>query len=113
MARRNTYKEDEILETPFDIRHLLRASGYIKKHAGKMILAFFLSGIAGIAALFGPKLVQLALDEAIPAKDVHMLYRLVIYAVTFYVISVIFSTIRSRIMVNVSQDIIYQIHTAL
>ena len=113
MARRNTYKEDEILETPFDIRHLLRASEYIKKHAGKMILAFFLSGIAGIAALFGPKLVQLALDEAIPAKDVHMLYRLVIYAVTFYVISVIFSTIRSRIMVNVSQDIIYQIRTDL
>ncbi len=113
MARRNTYKEDEVLETPFDIRHLLRASEYIKKHAGKMILAFFLSGIAGIAALFGPKLVQLALDEAIPAKDVHMLYRLVIYAVTFYVISVIFSTIRSRIMVNVSQDIIYQIRTDL
>ncbi|MBO4808019.1 MAG: ABC transporter ATP-binding protein [Lachnospiraceae bacterium] len=113
MARRNTYKEDEILETPFDIRHLLRASGYIKKHAGKMILAFFLSGIAGIAALFGPKLVQLALDEAIPAKDVHMLYKLVIYAVAFYVISVIFSTIRSRIMVNVSQDIIYQIRTDL
>ena len=113
MARRNTYKEDEILETPFDIRHLLRASEYIKKHAGKMILAFFLSGIAGIAALFGPKLVQLALDEAIPAKDVHMLYRLVIYAVAFYVISVIFSTIRSRIMVNVSQDIIYQIRTDL
>ncbi len=113
MARRNTYKEDEILETPFDIRHLLRASEYIKKHAGKMILAFFLSGIAGIAALFGPKLVQLALDEAIPAKDVHMLYRLVIYAVTFYVISVIFSTIRSRIMVNVSQDIIYQIRKDL
>ncbi len=78
-----------------------------------MILAFFLSGIAGIAALFGPKLVQLALDEAIPAKDVHILYRLVIYAVTFYVISVIFSTIRSRIMVNVSQDIIYQIRTDL
>ncbi|MBO7387206.1 MAG: ABC transporter ATP-binding protein [Lachnospiraceae bacterium] len=113
MARRNTYKEDEILETPFDIRHLLRASEYIKKHAGKMILAFNLSGIAGIAALFGPKLVQLALDEAIPAKDVHMLYRLVVYAVTFYVISVIFSTIRSRIMVNVSQDIIYQIRKDL
>ena len=113
MARRNTYKEDEILETPFDIRHLLRASEYIKKHAGKMILAFNLSGIAGIAALFGPKLVQLALDEAIPSKDVHMLYRLVVYAVTFYVISVIFSTIRSRIMVNVSQDIIYQIRKDL
>ena len=31
MARRNTYKEDEILETPFEFKHLIRASVYIKK----------------------------------------------------------------------------------
>ena len=35
MARRNTYKEDEVLETPFDFHHLLRAFVYIKKYAGK------------------------------------------------------------------------------
>ena len=29
---KNTYKQDEILEEPFDIRHLLRASSYIKKY---------------------------------------------------------------------------------
>ena len=29
---RNTYKVDETLEEPFDVKHLLRASGYIKKH---------------------------------------------------------------------------------
>ena len=34
MARRNTYKEDEVLETPFDFHHLLRAFVYIKKYAG-------------------------------------------------------------------------------
>ena len=27
---KNTYKQDEVLEEPFDIRHLLRASSYIK-----------------------------------------------------------------------------------
>ena len=32
MARRNTYREDEVLETPFDFHHLLRASVYIKKY---------------------------------------------------------------------------------
>lgn len=31
---KNTYKQDEILEEPFDIRHLLRASSYIKNIAG-------------------------------------------------------------------------------
>ena len=28
---RNTYKQDENLEEPFQIKHLLRASSYIKK----------------------------------------------------------------------------------
>ena len=30
---KNTYKQDEVLEEPFDIKHLLRASSYIKKYA--------------------------------------------------------------------------------
>ena len=38
MARKNTYREDEVLETPFDYHHLLRAFVYIKKYLGKMIL---------------------------------------------------------------------------
>ena len=113
MARRNTYKEDEILEEPFDIRHLLRAWVYIKKHAGKMVLALILSAAGGAAALVSPMIVQRALDIAIPNGDVHMLYRLVVYALCFYIISVVFTTIRSHIMINVSQNIIYQIRDDL
>ncbi|MBQ3795554.1 MAG: ABC transporter ATP-binding protein [Butyrivibrio sp.] len=113
MARRNTYKEDEILEEPFDLRHLLRAWVYIRKHAGKMVLALILSAMGGAAALVSPMIVQKALDIAIPNGDVPMLYRLVIYASCFYIISVLFTTIRSHIMINVSQNIIYQIRSDL
>ena len=113
MARRNTYKEDEILEEPFDIKHLLRAWVYIKKHAGKMVLALILSALGGAAALMSPMIVQKALDEAIPAANVDMLYRLVVYMVIFYITSVVFTTIRSHIMINVSQNIIYQIRSDL
>ena len=81
MARRNTYREDEVLETPFDFHHLLRASVYIKKYSGRMLLAFILSAIGGITALFGPMLTQKALDEAIPDKNVHMLVTLVLVLV--------------------------------
>lgn len=109
MARRNTYREDEVLETPFDFRHLLRASVYIKKYAGKMVLALILSTLGGIAALFAPMITQNALDEAIPNADTRMLFILVAALVFVYVISVIFTTIRSRIMVNVSQNIIFDI----
>ena len=77
MARRNTYREDEVLETPFDYRHLLRASVYIKKYLGKMIFALVLSAIGGITGLFGPMITQKALDEAIPNKNVSMLFTMV------------------------------------
>ena len=113
MARRNTYKEDEILEEPFDIRHLLRAWVYIKKHAGKMVLALILSALGGAAALVSPMIVQQALDVAIPNGDEALLYKLVVLVAGFFIVSVIFTTIRSHIMINVSQDIIYQIRSDL
>lgn len=109
MARRNTYKEDEVLETPFEWKHLLRASVYVKKYAGKMIFALILSAIGGIMGLFGPKLTQSALDGAIPDGNVKQLLFLAGLLVLTFVISVVFTTIRSRIMVNVSQSIIYDI----
>ena len=107
--RRNTYKEDEILEEPFDFKHLLRASGYIKKHAGKMILAMVLSGLGGITMLFAPMIMRRALDVAIPEKNTNQLYLLVLLLLLAYLASVIFTTLRSRIMVRVSQNIIYDI----
>ncbi len=109
MARRNTYREDEVLETPFDYRHLLRAFVYIKKYLGKMIFAFVLSAIGGITALFGPKITQIALDEAIPDGNVKRLLMLVAMLCGCFILSIIFTTIRSRIMINVSQNIIYDI----
>lgn len=109
MARRNTYREDEVLETPFDFHHLLRASVYIKKYLWQMILALTLSAIGGIATLFAPMITQHALDEVIPNGDVRMLFVLMAVLIFTYVVSVIFTTVRSRIMVNVSQNIIFDI----
>ncbi|MCR4763821.1 MAG: ABC transporter ATP-binding protein/permease [Lachnospiraceae bacterium] len=106
---RNTYKEDELLEEPFDFRHLLRASVYIRAYAGQMVLALVLSALGGAAALVSPMLIERALDVAIPAGNTHMLYRIVAGMIFFYGISVLFTTIRSRIMIQVSQNIIYRI----
>lgn len=110
---RNTYKQDEILEEPFDIRHLLRASSYIKKYIKKMMLAIILSGIGGGLGYISPMVIQRALDIAIPNKDVRHLVTLVCVLIGLYVVSVIFTTIRSYIMVEVSQNIIYDIRKDL
>ncbi len=113
MAERNTYRKDERLDEPFDIRHLLLASAYIKKYIRKMGLAILFSAIGGVTGLFAPKIVQVALDEAIPQKNVRFLIELVLLTVLVYVLSVIFITLRSRIMVKVSQNIIYDIRKDL
>ena len=99
---KNTYKQDEILEEPFDIRHLLRASSYIKKYRRGMILAIVLSGIGGAFGYVAPMIIQRALDIAVPDKNMRLLFSLVAALIAIYVVSVIFTTIRSRIMVAVS-----------
>ena len=109
MAGRNTYKEDEILETPFDYHHLLRAGSYIKPYAGKMILAFLLSAIGVIFALFGAYITQKVLDEAVPNKDYKMLYICCGLMILVFAVSVIFTTVRQKTMIKVSQNIIYDI----
>ncbi len=45
---RNTFKEDEVLETPFDFHHLLRASVYVKKYVKRMVLALIISALAAV-----------------------------------------------------------------
>ena len=44
---RNTYKQDERLDEPFNFKHLLRAGVYIKKYAVKMVIALIISAVGG------------------------------------------------------------------
>ena len=87
---KNTYKQDEVLEEPFDMKHLLRASSYIKKYAKRMIAAILLSGIGGAFGYVAPMIIQRALDLAIPDKNERLLFSLVGMLVGIYVVSVIF-----------------------
>lgn len=113
MAKKNTFAEDERLETPFNFKHLLRATVYIKKYAGKMILSLILSAIAAGTGLLSPMIIQHSLDVSIPNKDVKELWLLAAILVVLSLISVALSTIRSRIMNIVGQDIIFDIRTDL
>lgn len=113
MAGKNTYRQDEKLETPFDIRHLKRAWVYIAKYKWQMLFALLLSAAGGVAGLFAPIITQKALDEAIPAGDRTMLFILAGLLALVYLISMIMVTCRSRIMIRVSQKIIYDIRKDL
>lgn len=110
---RNRYDVDEVLETPFDFAHLKRSFVYIKKYKGKMITALMLSVFAAISGLLGPLITQYALDNTIPQKNMGQLVLLTLAFVGTIAVSITFSTIRSRIMTVVGQDIIFNIRTDL
>lgn len=110
---RNRYDVDEVLETPFDFAHLKRSFVYIKKYKGKMITALVLSLFAAISGLLGPLITQYALDNTIPQKNMGQLVLLTLAFVGTIAVSITFSTIRSRIMTVVGQDIIFDIRTDL
>lgn len=110
---RNRYDVDEVLETPFDFAHLKRSFVYIKKYKGKMITALVLSVFAAISGLLGPLITQYALDNTIPQKNMGQLVLLTLAFVGTIAVSITFSTIRSRIMTVIGQDIIFDIRTDL
>ncbi|MEG2295410.1 MAG: ABC transporter ATP-binding protein, partial [Oscillospiraceae bacterium] len=106
---RNKYDIDEELETPFNIKHLSRCKVYIKKHAKQMIFALLINIVAIILTLFTPKLTQIALDVAIPNKDIQQLIMISSLVFIIIVSSVFLIKWRSKIMIKVGQNIIYDI----
>lgn len=110
---RNKFDVDERLESPFRWKHLKRAGKYIGRHKYKMMLALALSAMASVATLYIPKITQWVLDEAVPAGDTAMIGRMAMLFVGVIALSIVFTTIRSRMMAHVSQRIIYDIRSDL
>lgn len=110
---RNKFDVDEQLESPFDIRHLKRALVYVGRYKWKMFLALFLSAVAIIIGLFSPVITQYALDNTIPNGDVKQLIVLAVLLALTIGISITLTTIRSRIVTKVGQDVIFDIRTDL
>ena len=110
---RNKFDVDEKLESPFQLKHLLRAGAYIGRHKFQMIAALILSALASVASLFIPKITEWVLDVAVPNKDVAMIVQMAAIFVGIILLSIVFTTIRSRVMAHVSQEIIYDIRKDL
>ncbi len=110
---RNKFDIDESLESPFNIQHLKRSFVYVKKYKGKMILALVFSLFSVIAALFGPLIIQEALDVAVANGDIPYLLLLVGLLALSIGVSILLNVLRSRITAVVGQNIIYDIRQDL
>ena len=110
---RNRFDVDENLETPFSIKHLLRAGTYIGRHKKKMILSLVFSAISAAVGLIGPLLVQRGINVSVPNKDYRELAILAACMLASIIISLLFAIARSRYMIQVGQEIIYDIRKDL
>ena len=110
---RNKFDIDETLETPFSLKHLVRASVYILKHKWKMLLALLLSALGSVASLINPRLTQYAVDVAIPDKDIKALIIVSVLLLLSMSATIWLNVLRSRIMARVAQTIIFEIRTDL
>lgn len=106
---RNKFDVDERLETPFNAKHLKKMLVYVKRYRKPMIFAFLMSAVSSVAVLYGPKILQWVLDEAVPNKDVALLLRLGVMYLVFIIISTLLKTFQHYIMAHVSQNIIFDI----
>lgn len=120
---RNKFDVDEVLETPFDIKHLKRSLVYAAKYKKRIALSLILSALGSVIGLLSPMIVQNAIDNymipvdqasAVSPED-RVKYIILSGAAVFVciVISVVFAKIRSVMMTKVGQDIVYDIRKDL
>lgn len=111
---RNKYDIDEVLETPFDIRHLKRSLVYVARYKKKIALSLILSAAGIIIGLLSPLIVQNAIDNYMSSTET--IPQLLLSGLAVFVciiVSVIFTKIRSKKMTEVGQDIVYDIRKDL
>ena len=121
MAQRNTFNVDEKLETPFNLKHLMRTGKYIRRHKGKMILVLITSVICIVIALMGPLIIKAALELIEKASAGEILKVDAIKTLIFYGVLLLatiagnigLSSFRSVTMARVGQTIIYEIRRDL
>lgn len=113
MSKRNRFDVDESLETPFNAAHLKRALVYGKRHVKKMVIALICSIISVLSSLIYPLILQRAFDVTIPEKKYMELVLLAVIALLTILLSIVMVCIRSRLMVIVGQEIIYDIRKDL
>ncbi len=107
--QRNKYDIDETLEQSFDFSKLKRALVYVKPYTGRMLVVLFLACAAAVLSLISPTLLQKAMDEAIPNKDMQLLVRLGIICILVIAVNPILGALRSYLMSKIGQSMILDI----
>jgi len=106
--RVNRYDQDE-KNTKFHFHLIKRSLKYVKPYRWKLILVTIISCLNGILILLNPKLIQYAIDNTIPNKDLNQLYLIAALLLTIIVINILINLVKSRMLNRVKQSIAYDL----
>ncbi len=106
---RNKFDIDEELESKFNIHHFIRLVGYIRPFLVPIIITVLLMLIASAAALTGPYLMKVAIDDKIPGGDIKGLIEISSLFLFLLIVSGVCLLFRIRMMTHVGQSVIKNI----
>ncbi len=106
---RNKFDSDEEIEQKFNANIILRLSRWIKPFSGWMFFACVLMLISSAISLTSPYLIKMAIDKAIPARDLRMLIILATVLLLSTLLVRILLAEKLKLMTRVAQKIIVNI----
>ncbi|MCT0220387.1 ABC transporter ATP-binding protein, partial [Lactiplantibacillus plantarum] len=113
MTKRNTYNEDEELTSRFNWHDYARLGHYLRPYSWRLCFVLITILIGNIAIILGPYLMKIAIDTAIPNRNLPLIWAL---SGTFLISLVIaFLCFRYRIwaITEIGQSLLIDMRTDL
>ncbi|MCD2346312.1 ABC transporter ATP-binding protein [Clostridium guangxiense] len=108
---RNKFDEDEDFEEKINSNDLKRLLKYVVPYKKEMIITVFLMLLSSAATLLGPYLVQIAIDDMIPKKNIRGLVMLSAIFVLTIIITGLCMKFKIRTMSDIGQKVIRNIRS--
>lgn len=104
----NRYDQDE-QNTTFNFHIIKRSFKYLKPYRWKLFFVTFISCLNGILILLNPKLIQYAIDNTIPNKNMNELYFIAIVILVIITTNILMNLVKSRMLNRIKQSIAYDL----
>lgn len=106
---RNRFDEDEFEDRKINVHIVARLFHWIKPYKKQMILSCIAMLVASAISLTSPLLIKLAIDTAIPQKNINMLFILAALLLVSSILVWRLLVIKLKLMTRVAQKIIVEI----
>ncbi|MCY3610376.1 MAG: ABC transporter ATP-binding protein [Gemmatimonadetes bacterium] len=113
MSQEHDGYEDEVLGKAYDSRLMARLLHYLRPYALQVVGAVVLLLLASLAAVIGPYLTMIALDEAIPSNDGRQLALLAIVYLAITVLVFVFQYVQALVTTWLGQRVMYDLRTQI